>query len=176
MKTIPTEEVTVITSDVTKAVMEQLPNLVQHEVLAAQKKEENPEPVVWASRRFGRVNISTYKPQSNYTEIFMTSVRWRSKKGERLGCARLIKPGTAKTLLVEQYGLECSMLERDESLPKARWESGACVIQGLSPWTRFESVQRTLNDVTQRLIEKGWEVVKNEVATPVQLPLEAMGA
>lgn len=175
METTSKETLAIIASSVTNAVMELIPDLVQHRLDVVQKQEEAPPPVRWPSRpMFGRTSI--YSPQSNYTEVFMASVRWRSKKGERLGYAKLIKPGTTKTLFVEQYGLECSMLERDDSVPKAIWESGACVKPGMSPWTRFESVQRTLSDVIQRLIEKDWKVVNNEVSKPVQLALEPMGS
>ena len=161
-------EATVQAADVAKMVMGGISEIVRDEVRHVQAKATKP---VSPFPRQPYIEPPTPK-LSNYAEVINKRVEWQKGKRDRLGCAWLCYPSSKRTLLVEQYGLECSMLERDMSVPRAVWVSGVCITPGKSVWTRFETVKMTLERALEIAQSKGWVVYETiKKAPPVQLEL-----
>lgn len=162
--------------DVANQVREQITDVVRYE---AKKVLPVVEPeVIQKAPRYSACYIEPpAKPVSNYAETLMKSVIWRAKRGERLAMIWLEKFGTQETLLVEQFGDECSVLRKDESQPRSHIGAGGKLeIAGKSFWTQFDPLVGHIDQVVAKLLAKGW-VVKQPTRTAVQLSLvEGMSA
>lgn len=140
--------------------------IVRQELPATKSKEEMAQtlsaiPTARPSRRIDGLlrRNRTFTPRSDLTKTFMESVKWRAGKGKQLGVAILVKPETQKTLVIEQYGVECSLLLKDmaQCVPCEFDSANVLVKPGTSPWRGFKTVPDILENVVAELKANGWQ-------------------
>lgn len=139
---------TVAASIAIKRVLDEAPDLIQHAVdVVNRNKTHNPEP--W--NRDGRIQIG-FLPRKLLHDSglpFTQSILWRAKKGNRLGEAWLVKPGSENKLFVEQYMQQCSVL-----LKTAKAKHPTPDVNQV--WNWFGVMDGEINQVISKLGMKGW--------------------
>lgn len=91
--------------------------------------------------------------------VCMESAVWRGKRGVLLGSRMMISHDRTEKRLIEQYGVECSVLTMDLNGRKTKFDIGTVIELGTPVWKSFEVHQGTLETVVANLKAEGWEVV-----------------
>lgn len=149
-------------SQALQAVMNENLNIVQNTVDAVERSDQQKSaPAVWPHRPR---NILPRKIADSDLPPIIQSLKWRVKRGKRLGAVWMYKPESSVKKFIEQFGEQCSVMNKVPSNMALHPADGVnqCFVT-------FQVWEGDLQTVMAKLATKGWREVEPQHRHQLQL-------